>query len=174
MKKHTYILWIALATAMLPGCSDDDQPDTGLIAESDRQFILFAADEALFQVNAGQVATSNASSKAVRDYGEEMTDDHTMAGQELQKIAGEKEIEIPTTLSGDRQQQLDSLSMRSGAGLDSLYLAQMVAAHNRVAHALEIQSAAGNDIGIKNWAAARLPVVRKFAGRAQAMRDSLN
>ncbi|WP_353718102.1 DUF4142 domain-containing protein [Dyadobacter sp. 676] len=169
-----YLIYF-LTTIVLAGtgCDDDKQTGPGPITEIDKQFILAAADDALFQVNAGQVAASGTTVKAIRDYAEEMTDDHTKAGQALQKLGADKQVEIPTTLSDDRQQQLDSLSMTSGAALDTLYLSQMVAAQERAEHMMEIQATEGNDIELKQWAAGRLPVVRQFSERARAMRDSL-
>lgn len=171
MKK--YLLLIGLCTAML-ACNEEDQPGTGLTTEPDNQFLTVAADEALYQINAGQVAAANAGLNAIRNYGEDMTKEHTNVSQALQKLAGEKQVTIRTTLSDERQQQLDSLAMRSGASLDSLYLQQMTASHDRAIHALEVESTSGNDAEIKAWATERLPNARQLAERTKAIRDSLN
>lgn len=174
MKKQTLLVFLGLIIAVNTSCENDNQPRNDLITETDRQFLTTSADETLFQVNAGQVAAAGGELKAVRDYGEEMTNNHILAGQALQKLAGDKQVELPTTLSDDRQQQLDSLTMRSGTALDTLYMQQMLAAQNRMIRVLEIGSATAKDAGIKAWASERLPVVRQFADRAKAIRDSLN
>jgi len=166
--------FLTISLFAFSACGDDDTTGPAAIGELDKQFILLSADEALFQINAGQVAASGTTAKNISDYGEEMTDDHTKALRELQKLAGEKQVQVPTTLSDDRQQQLDSLSMQTGAALDTLYLSQMVGAHRRVTHALEIESTSGKDAGLKQWATNRLPTIRQFSERAQAMRDSIN
>lgn len=165
------MLTILLITSA--GCENEDPTGPTVIGELDKQFILGAADDALFQVNAGQVAASDATQKSIRDYGEQMTTDHTQAVQELQKIAAVKGVQLPTTLSDDRQQQLDSLSMQTGAGLDTLYVNQMVALQERVVHMMEIEGTSGNDFDLKQWASSRLPTVRQFEERAKALRDSL-
>lgn len=172
MKK--YLILISLALAGLTACNPDGQPDTSLDSEPDRQFLLVAYDEALYQINSGQVAASNASREAVQKYGEDMTREHTTVTQALQKLATGKQITIPTTLSDDRQQQLDSLAMRSGAAFDSLYLQQMVNSHNRAIHSLEVESTSGSDADVKAWASDRLPIARQLVERAKALRDSLN
>lgn len=174
MKKQTLLFFLGLTICLGIGCENDDQPLDDLIAEADKQFLLASADETLYQVNAGEVAAESGSSKAVRDYGKEMSANNVLAGQALQTLATEKKLEIPTTLEDDRQQQLDSLAMRTGVALDTLYLRQMVAAHNRAIRLLEIGSTTSNDAGIKAWASVRLPVLRQFADRAKAIRDSLN
>lgn len=166
-------LTLAILFCSLTGCENDDKTDPSVIGELDKQFILNAADDALFQVNAGQVAASGSTQKNVRDYGEQMTTDHTQAGQELQKLAAARQVQIPTTLSDERQQQLDSLAMQKGTGLDTLYLNQMVAIQERVVHMMEIEGTSGKDFELKQWASNRLPVVRQFEERAKAMRDSL-
>lgn len=173
MRSYILLLLIPLVFAVA-GCENDDKTDPSLIGELDKQFILEAADDALFQVNAGQVAASGATQKSVRDYGEQMTTDHTRVGQELQKLAAARQVQLPTTLSDERQQQLDSLAMQTGVGLDTLYLNQMVEIQARVVHMMEIEGTSGNDFELKQWASNRLPTVRQFEERAKAMRDSLN
>jgi putative membrane protein len=173
MRSYIFLLLIPLLLAVA-ACENEDNTGPAVIGELDRQFILAAADDALFQVNAGQVAASGTTQKNIRDYGEQMTTDYTQAGQELQKLAATKRVEIPTTLSDERQQQLDSLAMQTGAGLDTLYLNQMVAVQERVVHMMEIEGTSGNDFQLKQWASDRLPKVRQFEERAKAMRDSLN
>lgn len=173
MRSYLFILLMPLFLAAA-GCESNEKTDPSLIGELDRQFILGAADDALFQVNAGQVAASGATQKSIRDYGEQMTADQTQAGRELQKLAAARQVQLPTTLSDERQQQLDSLAMQTGAGLDTLYLNQMVEIQERVVHMMEIEGTSGNDFELKQWASKRLPTVRQFEERAKAMRDSLN
>lgn len=170
--------YIFLLLAMLlfagTGCEEDSKTAPSLINELDKQFLLNVADEALFQVNAGQVAIAGTTEKAIEEYGEQMTTDHTQVGQELQKFAAARQVQLPTTLSDERQQQLDSLSMQAGTGLDTLYLNQMVNVQERAVRILEIEGTSGKDIELKQWAMARLPAARQFEARARAMRDSLN
>jgi len=168
-------IFLLLMTLLIAGaaCENDDKTDPSLIGELDKQFILNAADDALFQVNAGQVAASGTKRKSIQEYSEQMTTDQTQAGQELQKLAAARKVQIPTTLSDERQQQLDSLSMQAGASLDTLYLNQVVAIQERVVHMMEIEGTSGDDLELKQWATNRLPVVRQFEERAKAMRDSL-
>lgn len=168
-------IFLLLTTLLLigAGCGNEDETDPTVISELDKQFILGAADDALFQVNAGQVAASRTTRKSIRDYSEQMTTDHTEVGRELQKLAAARQVQLPTTLSDERQQQLDSLAMQTGASLDTLYLNQMVAVQARVVHMMEIEGTSGNDQELKQWASNRLPVARQWEERAKAMRDSL-
>lgn len=172
MRGYIFLILTVLFVAGT-GCEDDSKTDPSLINELDKQFLLNVADEALFQVNAGQVAAAGTTQKAIEEYGEQMTTDHTQVGQELQKFAAARQVQLPTTLSDERQQQLDSLSMQTGADLDTLYLNQMVIVQERAVHILEIEGTSGKDIELKKWASARLPVARQYEARAKAMRDSL-
>ncbi|WP_426295805.1 DUF4142 domain-containing protein [Dyadobacter endophyticus] len=172
MRGYIFLLLMPLLFT-LTGCENDDNTNPAVIGELDKQFILAAADDALFQVNAGQVAASGTTQKDIQDYGEEMTTDNTQTGRELQKIAGTKGVQLPTTLSDERQQQLDSLAMQTGTGLDTLYLNQMVALQERAVNMLEIEGTSGNDLELKQWASDRLPTARRREERAKALRDSL-
>lgn len=173
MRSYIFLLLIPVLL-VAAACENDDKTDPSLIGELDRQFILAAANDALFQVNAGQVAASGSTQKSIREYGEQMTTDHTQVGQELQKLAAARQVQLPTTLSDERQQQLDSLAMQTGAGLDTLYLNQIVELQERGVHMMELEGISGNDFELKQWASNRLPKVRQFEERAKAMRDSLN
>lgn len=169
----TYILMAGLL-AFSVACDKGDDVTDDLIGEIDRQFILSAADEGLFQVNAGQVASSNATLETLQDFGQLMVDDYSKAGQDLQKLAGDKKVEIPTTLSDDRQQQLDSLSMVTGEPFDTLYVNQMNTSHDRMIRLFETEAVAGKDIEVKSWAAERLNVIRAHAAQAKTLKDSLD
>lgn len=173
MRSYIFLLLIPVLLVVV-ACENDDKTDPSLIGELDRQFILAAANDALFQVNAGQVVASGSTQKSIREYGEQMTTDHTQVGQELQKLAAARQVQLPTTLSDERQQQLDSLAMQTGAGLDTLYLNQIVELQERGVHMMELEGISGNDFELKQWASNRLPKVRQFEERAKAMRDSLN
>lgn len=102
-----------------------------------------------------------------------MTTDHTQVGKELQTLAAARKVQLPTTLSDERQQQLDSLSIQNGTSLDTLYLNQMIAIQERVVRMMEIEGTSGKDTELKQWATDRLPIVRQFEERAKALRDSL-
>lgn len=173
MRGYILLLLTAIFFASA-ACEDDKTPDSGSLNDIDRQFLLAAADDALFQVNAGKVAAAGATEDKIGEYGDEMTKNHTQAGQELQRLAAARDLNLPTTLSDDRQLQLDSLSGNSGVTLDTLYVKQMISAQERAVHMMEIQSTSGHDAELKQWATGRLPVMQQFAERAKAMRDSVN
>ncbi|SEJ12203.1 protein of unknown function [Dyadobacter sp. SG02] len=170
MRGYLFLILMTLLVAGA-GCESDEKTDPTLIGELDKQFLLAAADDALFQVNAGQVAAAGTTQKNIQEYGEDMTTDHTQTGKELQQLATARKVELPTTLSNERQQQLDSLSMLTGAGLDTLYANQMVAIQERVVHMMEIEGTSGKDPELKQWATSRLPVVRQFGERAKGLRQ---
>ena len=172
MRGYLFLIFTILFFA-LTGCENNDETDPSLISELDKQFILGAADDALFQVNAGQVAASRTTQDSIQEYGEEMTASHTQAGKELQTLAAARKVQLPTTLSDERQQQLDSLSMQTGMSLDTLYLNQMVALQERAVHMMEVEGISGKDTELKKWASDRLPLMRQFEERAKALRDSL-
>jgi putative membrane protein len=174
MKTTLIYIFLAVLLISLAACDDSDDVSDDLIGEVDRVFIMSAADEGLLQINAGQVASANASFDSLQDFGQLMVEDFTKANQQLQKIAADKKVETPTTLSDDRQEQLDSLSMFTGAQFDTLYIDQMNVSHSRLIRLFETEASAGKDIEVKSWAAERLPVIRAHAEQARALKDSLD
>src|SRR5690348_14145789 len=67
--------------------------------EHDADFAVKAADGGMLEIQLGNLALTNASAAAVKQFGQMMIDDHSKASDELQKLAAGKNITIPATLS---------------------------------------------------------------------------
>src|SRR6266545_5185813 len=64
----------------------------------DTKFAKEAAAGGLMEVTLGELATKNAASQAVKDFGQRMVDDHGKANQQLKELAAQKGISLPTAL----------------------------------------------------------------------------
>ena len=165
-----------LAALMLAtvACDDDDNDDvTNVTAEMDKQFLLNAADGSLFEVNAGQVATSKGTSASITNYGQEMVDDHTKATQELGALANNNNVDLPTTLSDKMQQKLDTLSALSGMAFDTTYIKMMVSSHLETINLFETEATSSQNNELKAWSSDKPPELREHLERARSLKDSI-
>ncbi len=69
------------------------------LSSRDRNFVMQAAQTGMLEVQLGSLAVQRGSTSAVKQYGQEMVDEHTQKNQELMQLAMQKGQEIPTEMS---------------------------------------------------------------------------
>src|SRR5437764_128455 len=65
---------------------------------TDASFMKSLAMGGMAEVEAGQLATSKASDKEVKDFAEKMVSDHSKNNEQLKTLAKQKQVELPTTV----------------------------------------------------------------------------
>jgi putative membrane protein len=140
--------------------------DKGL-AKADKAFVKNAANGGMMEVQMGQLATKNAASQEVKDFGQMMVTDHGKANDELKSLAAAKELKLPTELKGMQKAKVDKLSKETGAEFDKKYMKAMVKDHKK--HVEKFQKATKDvkDPEINAWAAKTLPTLEKHLQRAK-------
>jgi putative membrane protein len=131
------------------------------------QFVQEAASDGLMEVKLGQMAQQKASSNAVKQFGERMVQDHTLANNELMGLASQKGITPPTNLMPQHQEMVDKLSMLSGEQFDSEYMTAMIQDHTKGVQDFERQAQTGVDPDIRGFATKTLAVLREHLKMAQ-------
>ncbi|MBE9168502.1 DUF4142 domain-containing protein [Pleurocapsales cyanobacterium LEGE 06147] len=62
------------------------------LSDSDREFVIEAAQGGIAEVQLGQLASQQASNNAVRQFGQRMVTDHTQTNNQLEQIASQKAL----------------------------------------------------------------------------------
>jgi predicted outer membrane protein len=65
------------------------------VDSSDRRFVTEAAESSMSEIRQGQLASERASNEKVKQFAQQMVQDHTKANQELMSLAANKGITIP-------------------------------------------------------------------------------
>src|SRR5581483_4462139 len=65
---------------------------------TDQQFVDFAAQTDMMEANLGQLASTQASADAVKDYAQTLVTDHTNDYTQLGEVAGKASLEVPKGL----------------------------------------------------------------------------
>ena len=142
------------------------------ISPADQAFATKAAAGGQAEVSLGQLATKNAASPQVRQFGQRMVTDHTQADQELQAIARKQNMmlpEKPDAASVAMEQRLQALK---GAQFDAAYAAAMVEDHQKDIAEFEQEAASGKDPAMKAFAEKYLPVLKHHLQMAHAINTS--
>jgi putative membrane protein len=116
-----------------------------------------AGQLSMMEVELGRLAVQRGSSAGVKQYGQEMVEDHTRANQELMQLAMQKKVELPTEMSTQNTALIDRLSGLSGRSFDTAYKQAMIDSHNQAIALFKAQSQQGQDPQLKAWATQKLP-----------------
>lgn len=137
--------------------------------KKDRHFAMEAAQGGMMEVDLGQLATQKAASQAVKDFGQRMVTDHSKANTQLQQIASQKGMSLPTALPADMKQERDKLAGLSGAAFDQMYMSHMVKDHEKDVKEFEMEAEKGADPAIRSFARETLPTLRQHLELAKSV-----
>lgn len=135
----------------------------------DQNFAVEAATSNMAEVQMANLALQNVSNDRIKAYANMMIQDHQKATQELQAIAPNKGLTIPTQPKPEHRQQMEMLKGKTGTAFEKAYMQHMVEAHKVDINEFEKAAANAKDSSIKNFAARQLPVLRMHLDSAQAI-----
>ena len=171
MKKAILIGTVALAMAGSPAFAQKKQTKTSAPAAakqpSDQKFVMEAAKGGMAEVELSKLAQDKASSDQVKNFGKRMVDDHGKANDELQTLAKNKNITLPTDLDPKDKALKDRLSKLSGAAFDRAYMNAMLRDHRKDVNEFKMESTSGRDADVKAFASKTLPTLEDHLKLAQ-------
>lgn len=146
--KRIGLLVVILAFGVTLGCErreaqqtdtymDRDAVGTAGAGAADRDFVEDALHSGMMEVELGKMAQNQASTPDVKQFGAMMERDHSKAGEELKRIAGQHGITAATSLEDKHRDMRDRLSKLTGAEFDREYMKAMVDSHEDMVDMLE-------------------------------------
>lgn len=127
-------------------------------ADSAQEFVNKAAVGGMFEVESSKVALGKAHDPAIKDFAQKMIADHGAANAKLVSIAGEQNLQVPTTLDAKHKSDLDAIS---GADpVDGTYVELQRDAHEEAVSLFESYANDGDNATLKEFAAQTLPTLK--------------
>jgi putative membrane protein len=140
---------------------------------ADDTFVRKAAQGGMAEVKLGQLAQSNGSSDAVKQFGQRMVTDHSKANDQLKDAAAKENITVPTDISAKDQATYDSLSKLTGSAFDKAYARDMVTDHEKDIADFNKEATSGQKDSIKNFASETLPTLKDHLKQAREMKQAV-
>ena len=134
---------------------------------SDQKFVMEAAKGGMAEVELGKLAQDKGQSEQVKSFGKRMVDDHGKANDELQTLARNKSITLPSDLDPRDKALKDRLSKLSGPSFDRAYMNAMLQDHRKDVSAFKMEANAGKDPDVKAFASKTLPTLEDHLKLAQ-------
>lgn len=141
-------------------------------AANDESFADTAAQGGLAEVAMGQLAQQKASSQAVKQFGQTLVDDHTQSNRELQQIAKQEDIGLPTQPSANDVSEKQKLQGLSSGEFDRQFVQGEVKDHQKDIALFEQEARSGKNDALKSYAEKSLPVLKKHLQIAQSLASS--
>ena len=128
--------------------------------ESDAQFLVNTAEMNLEQIKLGELAQTNSTTPDVKKMGSMMKIDHAQGLKDLARLAGAKQVTLPTSITDAGQAAYNKLMVKKGKDFDKEYCDIMVKGHKDAVDKFDKAPTAVADADIKVWAAMLLPALR--------------
>lgn len=145
--------------------------DTPLSAK-DRDFMRMAAQGGLTEVRLGEIAEKQAASDGVKQFGQQMVQDHSKANDELKALAASKGVTLPTTPGAKNEKVIATLSKLSGVAFDKAYVSDMVKDHKEDVSEFAKAAKKCKDPDVKAWAQKTLPTLQMHLKHVQSLTKS--
>lgn len=142
-------------------------------ARSAEAFAHKAAVGNEFEVESSQLALQKSQNQNVKDFAQQMIDDHGKAADDLARATSNAGIQSPDmTLDKKHQKILDSLNAASGKDFDKRYIKAQVQAHDDAVSLFKSYSKHGDKDAVKNFAVDTLPTLEEHKQKIDQLKSS--
>jgi putative membrane protein len=121
------------------------------LTHKETEFVKKAGAGNAAEVKAGELATTNAESQDVKDFGSRMMKDHGDANTDLGAIAKSHDIEFPPAATEKQKLQYEKLSKLKGEAFDKMYVKDMVADHEKDLAEYKMEKSEAKDPELKAY-----------------------
>lgn len=169
------LVTVGLAYGQQPGAqrpSEAEETGAGIHAY-DNKFALDAVSGGMAEVRLGQLAESNGSNTAVKEFGKQMQTDHGKANDQLKGIMSKDNVPVSRGMNEQDQATYDKLSKLTGAAFDKAYAKQMVEDHQKDIAAFQREASSGQNPDLKNFAQQTLPTLQNHLQMAQSLEEKI-
>ncbi len=146
------------------------QSSSSQLSALDSQFVIDAAQGGMAEVQLSQLALQRSTNPEVKQFAQQMIQEHTRANEQLMRLAAQKGITPPSTVGPKYQAAMARLMQLSGASFDQAYMREAgVNSHMESVAIYQRQADLGQDPDLKAFAAGILPRVQGHLQMAATM-----
>jgi putative membrane protein len=152
---------------LLPAYAQSDQSSSTNLTASDQVFIKKAAEGNLAEMQMGQLGQQKATDPDVRRLADELVSEHDRNQKQIQSLAQQSGVTLPTSLSAEDRAEKERLEKLSGAEFDREFASHMASEHQRDIAEFQKQASTTKDPSVKSYAESTLPTMQKHLQMAE-------
>ena len=155
------------ATGSAAGTQATMAASSAPLSRADRKMLMDFTQANMAEIEASRMAQQKSQNEQVKNFAQQMIDDHTKALGDAQQLAQAKGITLPTGLDRAHRARAKRLEGLSGEAFDRAYMAQAGVADHKKTHSMLRQGQArAKDPDLKALVARTLPVVSQHLNSA--------
>lgn len=164
---------LALATAAFVPAGAVRAENANTTTAEGRTFMQHAAAGGMAEVALGKLAQEKASNDAVKQFGARMVTDHSKANGELQTLAKDKGVTLPTQIDAKHEAEQERLAKLSGAAFDRAYVTAMVQDHVHDVEEFRTASKSAKDPDVRAFAERTLPTLEEHLTQVKQLQAQI-
>jgi len=125
------------------------------------------------EIELGQLALKRSSNQQVKNFANQLINDHSKANQEVGDLASLKQATLPNALSTEQQAIYNRLQSLSGSAFDREFLKVNIKAHQDTIDSFQEQATYGPDMDVRAMADKTLPTLKMHLQMAQGLAAKL-
>lgn len=163
----------ALAATVLAPASAARADSASKPGAETRTFMQNAAVGGMAEVELGKLAQEKAANDAVKQFGARMVTDHGKANAELQTLAKDKGVTLPTQVDAKHKAEHERLAKLSGAAFDRAYVTAMTQDHVHDVEAFRKAAKSASDPDVKAFAERTLPTLEEHLAEVKQLQTQV-
>lgn len=138
--------------------------------KADQKIVMDMARANIAEIEAGKLALSKSQDEQVKTYAQQMIDDHTKALGDVQTLAQQKGMTLPTEPDAKHKAMVAKMEKMTGDAFNREYMKKAgVDDHKKVLAMLKKYQTSAKDAELKALAAKMVPTIEQHLKAAQAM-----
>jgi len=131
------------------------------LSKGEEHFLKEAAVDNMCEIKMSEVAQSQATDPQVKQFAQQMIQDHQQAGDQLKQLAESKGVKVPNDLPKMKQEGVDALKELQGKDFDQAYISAMKADHLKDVSKFSDKAQLAKDQDVKSFAAQLTPKLQQ-------------
>jgi predicted outer membrane protein len=142
----------------------------GSMSKADQKILMNLAQGNINEIEAAKIAQSKSEHAEIKAFAQQMIDDHTKALAEVQAMAQQKGVTLPTEPDAKHKSQTAKYEKMTGDAFDKAYMSHAGVADHRAMHSmLQKDEKKAKDADLKALISKMTPVVEQHLRSAQQM-----
>lgn len=126
-----------------------------------KKFIETASAAGMFEIDSSKIALEKSSNDKVKEFAQQMVDDHTKAADALKAAASDdQKVYLSDKETKDQVKEIEKLNKADAKDFDKEYVKAQVKAHEEAVDLFKKYSEKGDDAELKEFAANTLPTLQ--------------
>lgn len=182
-------LALALIAGNLTSCKEsDNQKDTKEVAEDTNDarledspqedastFFVEIAEMELAEIEVAKLVEKRATNVEVKKFASMLVVAHTKSTLELQELATERQIALPTSLTDEGKEEFEKLNEKTGSDFDKKFINEVIEDHKKAIDKME-DASKNNDYeeSIKGWSSTKIATLTSHLQEAKMLKEKLD